>query len=91
MATARIAEILARDPHPLVLGGSRQHLLQQVAIASLELLLPLQGIAGLRDPVGKRVANPLELLESGNAGLSNARRDSGVEGEARKSLGAKAG
>jgi hypothetical protein len=88
VATARIAEVFTRDPQPLVLGGSRQHFLQQVAITSLELVLPPQGMASLRDPIGKRVANLLELLESGNPRLAEASRDSRVERKARKCLAA---
>lgn len=75
MAAARLADVSARNPHPLVLGGSRQHFLQQVAISSLELVLLPQGVAGLPDSIRKRVANPLELLEPRNPRLGKARRN----------------
>jgi hypothetical protein len=91
VAATRLADVSTRNPHPLVLGGSRQHLLQQVAIASLELILLPQGVAGLPDPIRKRVANPLELLEPGNARLGKARRDLCLQRKARKGLGAKKG
>lgn len=91
VATARLADVSARNPHPLVLGGSRQHFLQQVAISSLEFVLLPQGMAGLPDPIRKRVANPLELLEPGDAWLDKARRDLCLEREALKGLGAEKG
>ncbi len=91
VATARLADVSARNPHPLVLGGSRQHFLQQVAISGLEFILLPQGVAGLADPIRKRVANPLELLEPGDAWLGKTRRDLCLERKARKSLGAKKG
>ncbi len=43
------------------------------------------------DAIGKRVANPLELLEPGDPRLGEAGGDSDVEGETGKRLGAEAG
>jgi hypothetical protein len=53
--------------------------------------LPVQSLACVRDPVGKRIADPLELLQPGDAWLAEGRRDAGIDGEAGKGLGAKAG
>jgi hypothetical protein len=91
VAASRHADVLARDPQPLVLGGGRHHPLQQRAIAGLEIVLPVEGLACVRDPVGKRIADPLELVQAGDAGLAERRWYTGVNGKAGKGLGAKPG
>lgn len=89
--TAGLADVGPRDPHPLVLGGRRQHLLQQLAVAGLEFVLLAQSVTRPADPLGERVADPLELVETGDARRGKAGRDPGIEREARKGLGTEAG
>jgi hypothetical protein len=91
VTAARLADIGARDSHPLVLGRRRQHFLEQLAIAGLEFFLLAQGLMGDRDPLGQGIANLLQLLEPGNPGHGETGRNLGVEGEAREGLGAETG
>ena len=91
MAAPRHTDVVARDSQPLVLGWSRHHPLQQLAVASLEIVLPVQGLACVRYPVGKRIADLLELIQPGDARLGKRRGYAGIDGEAGKGLGAKAG
>jgi hypothetical protein len=74
-----------------VVGRRRQHLLEQIAIARLQLVLLAQGLTRQGDSIGQGVANLLELLETGDAGRGEAGRDPGLEREAREGLGAEAG
>jgi hypothetical protein len=90
VATAGRADVVARDPQPLVLSGRRHHPLEQLAVAGLEIVLPLQGHTGVRDPVGKRIADPLELRQPGDAGLAAGSRDTGIDRKAREGLGMEA-
>lgn len=53
VATTWLADIGAGDPHPLVLGRSGQHLLQQLAVAGLQLSLILQLTPRDPDPCRK--------------------------------------
>lgn len=91
MAAARLADVGARDPHPLVIGRGDQHLLEQIAVAPLQLILLTQGTTRLGDAIGERVANSLELLEPGYARLGKAGWNRGIEPEPGKGLGAKPG
>jgi hypothetical protein len=88
---SRLADVGARDPHPLVLGRRRQHPLQQLAVAGLQFVLLAQGLARNGDPLGEGIAHLLQLLEPGDPGHGEAGWDLGIEGEARKCLGAKTG
>lgn len=72
-----------------MLSRCRQHPLEQVAVAGLEIVLIFQNPAGFGDAIGERIANPLELIETGDAGLARAGRDPGVDGDAGKGLCAK--
>ena len=83
---AHLADVVTGDPHPLVLGGRCQHAPQQLAVASLQLTLPLECLARYGDPIGKRVTNPLELFEAGHPRLAKACRDSSVEIDPREGL-----
>jgi hypothetical protein len=74
-----------------VLRGRGQHFLQQLPIARLQLILLEQGAVSLGDAIGKRVANPLELLEPGNPWLGIAGGNRDVEGKTGKRLRAEAG
>lgn len=89
--TAGLADVSARDPHPLVLRRSRQHVLEQLAIAGLQLILPAQGVTSGGNPIRQGIANLLELLEPGDAGYGKAGGDPGVERQTRKSLSAETG
>lgn len=91
MAATRLANISARDPHPLVIRRRRQHPLEQLAVAGLQLVLLDQGASGLGYAIGERIANPLELLKPSHPRLGKAGRDRGIERETRKSLGTEAG
>jgi hypothetical protein len=88
VAAARLTDVGARDPHPLVLGRRRQHVLEQLAVAGLQLVLLLQGLPRDGNPLGQSIADLLQLLEPGDPGHGKAGRDLRVEGEAREGLGA---
>jgi hypothetical protein len=90
VTAAGFADIGARDPHPLVLGGRVNHAAQQLAIARLQLLALVQGLASGADPFGQRIPHPLKLFQSGDARLTEATRDHGIDIEARKGLGPQA-
>ena len=85
------ADVVARDPQPLVLGGSGQHPLQELAVARLEIVLRIQRAAGTGNPIGERVANPLQLLQARDTRLAEPGRHGGIEIEARKCLAVEAG
>jgi hypothetical protein len=59
VAATRLTDVGAGDPQPLVLGGSAQHPLQQLAVAGLELGLILQPAPRHADPGRERVADGL--------------------------------
>jgi hypothetical protein len=87
VSAPRLADVGVRDPHPLVLSGRGEHLLQQLAVARLHDGTLAQGHPRRRDPLGERVAHLLELLESGDPRRGKASRHVGIERQARKSLG----
>jgi hypothetical protein len=91
VAAAGRANVVARDTQPLVLRRRSHHPLEQLAVAGLEIVLSLQSHARARDPVCKRIADPLKLLQPGDAGLAVGGRDTGIDGDAGKGLGSKAG
>jgi hypothetical protein len=80
VAAARLADVGTRDPHPLVLGRSREHSLEQLAVAGLQFVLLAQGLARNGDSLGEGVANLLQLLEPGDPGHGEPRRHLAVEG-----------
>lgn len=63
MAAARLPQVLARYPHPLEVRRRALHPPQQVAVAALELVAPLQFAAGAADPRGEGVAHRLQLAQ----------------------------
>ena len=89
--TARLADVSARDPQPLVLGGRGEHPAQQLAVAGLQFALFLERDAGRGNPLGKGIAHLLQLVEAGHPRLGEMTRDRGIDCEARKSLDGKAG
>jgi hypothetical protein len=91
VAAAGLADVGARDPQPLVLGRSREHVLEQLAVARLQLAALLQRHTHLADPLRQRVANPLELLETRDPRLAEAGGNAGVKSKAWKRRGADAG
>lgn len=88
---AGLADVGTRDPHPLVLGRGRQHVLEQLAIAGLQFVLLAQGVVSAGNPIRQGVANLLELLEPGDARHGKAGSDPRVELQTGKGLGAETG
>ncbi len=88
---ARLADVVAGDSYPLVLGGRRKHAPQQLAIAGLQLTLPLEGLTRSGDPIGERIANALELFEASHSRLAKTGRDASLKIESRKGLDREAG
>jgi hypothetical protein len=86
-AAAGFADVGAGDPQPLVLRGGGQHPLEQLAVARLELGALPQPKPGLADPRRQRVAYGLQLAQAERPRLPRDGADSGVDREARKSLG----
>jgi hypothetical protein len=91
VAASRLADVGTRDPHPLVLGRRRQHLLEQLAVAGLQFVLLAQGLTSDRDPLGESIANLLQLLEPRYSRHGKAGRDPRIERETREGLGAETG
>jgi hypothetical protein len=69
VAAARLADVGAGDADPLELCRRGEHLAQQLAVAGLHPGSLGQRQAGLGDPLGQFVAQPLQLAEIENAGL----------------------
>ena len=63
MAAARLADVLGRDPHPLVALGREQHLLDQAAALLLGVGALRQRTPGVLDAGGQLVAQLLQLGE----------------------------
>lgn len=91
VATARLADVGAGDSHPPVLGGRRQHLPQQLAVALLQLVAPAQCDAGIGDPRREGVPDALQLAEIGDPRRPRRRRDPRVHRESREGLGREPG
>lgn len=87
MAAARLADVGAADPQPLVLGRRREHPLEQLAVAGLQLGPFAQLDPRLGDPVGERVADRLQLAEAEHPRLGREGRRPGVEADAGKGVG----
>ena len=88
MATAGLAKVVAGDAHPLVLRRRGEHRSQQLAALRLQLRPPPQRLPRLGNPLSKRVAHLLQLLQPGDPRLAKRGWHAGVEGEAREGLGA---
>jgi hypothetical protein len=91
VAAPRLTDVGAGDPQPLVLGRLGQHLLEQLAIARLQFVLLVQGAPRDGDPIGKGVADPLQVLQVGDPRHVRAGRHLDVEDDAGKGLGREAG
>lgn len=89
VATAGLTDVGAGDPHPLVLGRRREHLLEQLSIARLQLILPVQGPARLGDPVGEGIADALQVLQPGHPRSARSGGHLGIDRNPRKGLGCK--
>ncbi|MGB7589490.1 MAG: hypothetical protein WBM00_12370 [Solirubrobacterales bacterium] len=63
VAAARLADVGTRDPQPLELGRSRQHVRQQLAVPVLQRGPIADGATHLGDPHYERVAHGLQLSE----------------------------
>jgi hypothetical protein len=91
VAATGLTDVGPRDPHPLVISGRSQHLLEKIAIAGLQFVLLDQSALRLRNAIGEGVSNALELLEPRYARLGEAGRDRGIERKAGEGLGAEPG
>jgi hypothetical protein len=74
-----------------MLGGSRQHAAQELAVAGLQFVLVLESDTGRGDPLGKRIADPLELIETGDPWLGEVTGDRGLDCDAGESLDGETG
>jgi hypothetical protein len=66
--TRALAEILGRDPHPVVALGRRDHRLEKAAILFLDLAPASDLRLSLAEPHREPVAHPLELGDAEDAG-----------------------
>lgn len=88
---AGLADVVARDPQPLVLGGRGEHPLEQLAVARLQLVLLAQCPTRNADALGERVTDPLQLREAGDVRLRAPDRYAGIQLEPLKGLAAEVG
>lgn len=86
MAAAGLTDVGAGDPHPLVLGRGRDHLLEQLAIAPLQLVLSTQGQTRRGDAVGEDIPNALQVLQVRHPRRIRAGRHRRIDRDARESL-----
>jgi hypothetical protein len=91
MTAARLAEIGARDAHPLEVLRADEHPLEQLAVAGLELGPPPQSAARVLDPVRKGVANGLQLAQVQRSRLARNRGHVRDQLEPREGLGNQSG
>jgi hypothetical protein len=63
VAATGFTDRLVGDPDPLVGRRVGDHLLDQLAVALLDVGAAVQLAAGLREPVGHRIADHLELFD----------------------------
>lgn len=87
VAAAGLSDVGARDPQPLVLGGSVEHAPKQLAVPNLELVLLAERRASGGNAVGERVANPLKLPKSGETRAAGRRRNPSIDRHSREGLG----
>ena len=64
MLAAGLADVRIGDAHPLVGGGIAQHVLDELAVARLDLGAVVERAARLVQPVGEVVAELLELAQA---------------------------
>lgn len=87
MPAAGRADVVARDLHPLEIRRRLDHPLEQLTIASLQLILLAQPQARLADPRRQRIPNGLQLAQAQRPWLTRGGGDSGVEAQPRERLG----
>jgi hypothetical protein len=90
VATARQAEIVPAHLHPLEVRRGGQHLAQQLVVRGLDPSTLAQGQPCIGDPLGKVVAQLLELAEAEDPRLAN-RGDPVVDLDPAEGLGKEAG
>jgi len=90
VTAARLANIGARDAHPLVFCRSLDHATQQLPVARLQLLLLAQRNPCLGDPSGKGVPQALELVDAHEPRPAGRRGRARVDLDAREGLARKA-
>jgi hypothetical protein len=71
MSAARLADVLVGDPHPAVSLGLRDHPLEDLAFALLDVGAGVKLPPDLRQPAGQGVPHPLQILDVKNAGPSH--------------------
>lgn len=87
MAAAGLAQVFARDPHPLEPRRVGEHLPQELAVARLDLLALLELAPSGADSRRQGIAHALELAEAERAGRASARGGHrGLDPQARKRL-----
>lgn len=91
MTATRLADVGARDPHPLVLGRRLDHATQQLPVAGLQLPLPAQPDPRLGDAAGERVTHTLQLVEAGEPRTARRRGHARVDRETRERFGGEMG
>lgn len=91
VAATSLAEIVTRDPQPLVVARRGEHALEQLPVAALELGPLAKGQAGVLDAIRELVADRLELAQAKRAGRRCASRDVGRQAEPREGLGEERG
>ena len=89
--TARQTEVVTTHLHPLEICRRSQHLAQQLVVPGLDAGALAQGQPRFGNPLGKIVAQPLELAEAENPGLTAERGDTVVDLDSTEGLGEKAG
>jgi len=87
VATAGQAKVIARDLQPLVLGRRRQHPLEQLVVALLQIAALAQRALRLADPLCQRVADRLQLAQAEDAGTAGDGRHGSIDLEPLKALG----
>ncbi len=81
-----LADVFARDPNPLELGGPGDHLLEQRAVAAVEIRSLLVDLLGVGDPRGERIADSLQLAKPDHPRLASASRNLELELQAREGI-----
>jgi hypothetical protein len=68
---AGLADVLVADPHPLVRGRVREHLLDPLAILLVHVADVVEPKPDVLDPRGEAVAHLLQLIDGEHAGAAH--------------------
>lgn len=91
MAAARLADVAAGDPHPLVRDRVGKHPLQELPVAGLDQRALVERDAGLADPGGEVVTDALQLTEVEHTRLRRAGGYRAIQLDPWKGLGEETG